>query len=468
MIADLKPYPDYRDSGLPWLGVVPEHWSTIPLKRWVNMNRAVLPESTPPEQVFRYLDIGSVGTGVLTAKPQRLRFAAAPSRARRIVREGDTIVSTVRTYLKAVYFVDCESEDLICSTGFTVLTPRSQTVPKFVSYLCQSNAFTDRVTAYSVGIAYPAIDETTLGSFHIAIPTLPDQAAIVRFLDWANSRLDRAIRAKRKMIKLLNEQKQAIIHQAVTRGLDPNVKLKPSGVERMGDVPEHWQISRAATVCRFLSTKAHEQFVEPDGEHICVTARFVSTNGNNYRRCTENFSPACRGDVLMVMSDLPRGRALARAYLVKDDRSYAVNQRVCILRPFNVHPQFLAYIADRHPDLLAHDDGFNQTHLPNAAFKIMRLPLPPPEEQAAIAEYLSNECAALGSVIAREEREVELLGEYRIRLTADVVTGKLDVREAAARLPEELEAPSLQDEPDVDVDDLGDADVDVSLEAEEA
>jgi type I restriction enzyme S subunit len=124
--------------------------------------------------------------------------------------------------------------------------------------------------------------------------------------------------------------------------------------------------------------------------------------------------------------------------LVSDDRSYAVNQRVCILRPAKVHPQFLAFVANRHPELLAHDDGFNQTHLPNAAFKIMRLPLPPVGEQALIAEFLTREDAAHTGAALRAEREIDLLHEYRTRLIADVVTGKLDVREAAARLPDEI------------------------------
>ena len=216
MIAYLKPYPTMKDSGVPWLGEVPTHWNTRPLKRWVTINAEVLSETTAPDRVFRYVDIGSVGTGTLTQKPQRLRFAGAPSRARRVVHKGDTLVSTVRTYLKAIYFVDGEADELVCSTGFAVLTPRVGTVPQFVSYLARSNAFTDRVTADSVGIAYPAVAESRLGSFHVAIPPIPEQAAIVRYLDHADRRIQRYIRAKQKLVTLLEEQKQAIIHRAVT------------------------------------------------------------------------------------------------------------------------------------------------------------------------------------------------------------------------------------------------------------
>ena len=246
----LEPYQDYKDSGVPWLGEVPKHWEVRRLKSWLDVNEFVLSEDTDPEYTFEYLDIGSVATGRLTAKPERIRFGNSPSRARRVVRPGDTIVSTVRTYLKAVWHAEHHGDDLVASTGFAVLTPRRGTFPRFVSYFCQSDPFTNRVTAEAVGIAYPAIAETRLRTFEVCIPPYPEQAAIVRFLDHADRRIRRYIRAKQKLITLLEEQKQTIIHRAVTRGLDPNVRLKPSGVEWLGDVPEHWRLPRLGALLR--------------------------------------------------------------------------------------------------------------------------------------------------------------------------------------------------------------------------
>lgn len=215
-----KPYPAYKPSGVEWLGEVPEHWEVRRLKNWVIINRAVLAENTSNDYEFRYLDIGSVGTGVLTADPKRLRFSAAPSRARRIVREGDTIVSTVRTYLKAVYFVDSHAEDLVCSTGFSVLTPRSCTVPKFVSYFCQSSTFTHMVTADSVGTAYPAIAEARFATLRVAVPPIREQAAIARYLDGKTAEIDKAIEAARCEIALLREFRTCLIADVVTGKLD--------------------------------------------------------------------------------------------------------------------------------------------------------------------------------------------------------------------------------------------------------
>jgi type I restriction enzyme S subunit len=292
------------------------------------------------------------------------------------------------------------------------------------------------------------------GALRIPIPPRSEQDAIVSFLGQANRRLLRYIDAKRKLIALLDEQKQAIIHSAVTRGLDPNVRLKPSGVEWLEDIPAHWDVVRAATVCDFLSGKAHEQFIDPDGEFVCVTARFISTGGEHARNCSANFCPAQNGDVLMVMSDLPRGRALARAYRINDNRKYAVNQRVCVLRAHSIDSQYLAYFANRNPQLLAHDDGSNQTHLSNAAFKTLMVPVPPHEEQQAIVADLSSRAGPIDFAAARGRREIELVLEYRTRLVADVVTGKLDVREASALLPDVAGEAELFDASD----DLADGD----------
>ncbi|MGB4417415.1 MAG: restriction endonuclease subunit S, partial [bacterium] len=137
MIRNLTAYPAYKDSGVPWLGRVPEHWELKPLKRWVRINESNLPETTPADYEFKYIDIGTVGTGFLIREPQQMRFGGAPSRARRVLRRGDTIVSTVRTYLKAVYHVARDANALVCSTGFVVLTAGPGTHPKYVSYLAK-------------------------------------------------------------------------------------------------------------------------------------------------------------------------------------------------------------------------------------------------------------------------------------------------------------------------------------------
>ena len=216
----LDPNVPLKDSGIEWLGMIPQHWEVQRLKHWLKVNEEVLPETTDPNYEFDYIDIGLVEIGKLTTEPKRMKFANAPSRARRVVRKGDTIVSTVRTYLKAVWYAEEPTNNLIASTGFAVLRPSSGTFPKFVSYMVQSDAFTNQVTADSVGIAYPAITETKFGTFLICVPPISEQVAIVEYLDRATAEIDIAVARAERQIELLNEYRTRLIADVVTGKLD--------------------------------------------------------------------------------------------------------------------------------------------------------------------------------------------------------------------------------------------------------
>jgi type I restriction enzyme S subunit len=441
MIDGVRPYPSYKQARLSWLERVPAHWVE---ERSKVLFREVDERSTTGAEPL--MSVSHV-TGVTLRKSNVTMFMAESTVGHKICRPNDIVVNTMWAFMGALGVAYQEG---VVSPSYGVYRPRQTGghLPSYLDRLLRTSAYTAEYTCRSTGITSSRLRLYPDRFLRIPLlhPPIEEQRAIVRFLDHADLLIRRYIRAKKNLIALLNEQRQAIIHQAVSRGLDPNVKLKASGVEWLGKVPEHWNVARAGSVTDFISSKAHEQFVEPEGEHICVTARFVSTDGRSFRRCSTNLNPAQRGDVLMVMSDLPRGRALARAYFVNDARSYAVNQRVCILRPKHVHPHYLAFVTNRHPELLLHDDGFNQTHLPNSAFKTMRLTLPPVEEQAAIADFLGQATGTIAGMAEGNAHEIDLLHEYRNRLISDVVTGKLDVREEAACLPEDIEGPELSEE----------------------
>ena len=178
-----------------------------------------------------------------------------------------------------------------------------------------------------------------------------------------------------------------------------------------------------------------------------MNARFVSSEGESRKHCTQSFCTAIKGDVLMVMSDLPNGRALARAYLVEDDSLYAVNQRVCRLRAFAMNPKFLAYAANRNPGLMRHNDGFNQTHLSNSDYKTLPVIVPPRHEQDEIVRVVERQVAHIDVSFKAIERELSMLNEYHTRLIADVVTGAVDVREAAKAIPEDQMIGRSEDQP---------------------
>lgn len=217
----LDPNVRLKPSGIEWLGEVPEHWEVKPLKRWVRINARTLSEKTDPDFEFRYVDIGSVKTGRLVKELEHIRFEAAPSRARRVLRRGDTIISTVRTYLRAIWYVDEDADDLIASTGFAVLTPGKGVEPEYLGYVIQSSSFVNRVTANSIGIAYPAIAETVMGRFLVALPsTVDEQQSIVDHIKRESAPLDDAIARAEEEIRLIREYRDRLIADVVTGQID--------------------------------------------------------------------------------------------------------------------------------------------------------------------------------------------------------------------------------------------------------
>ncbi|MBK9577101.1 MAG: restriction endonuclease subunit S [Fibrobacteres bacterium] len=445
MIDDLKPYPEYKDSGLPWMGQIPSHWILRRIK-------SVLQETDSRS---------SKGTGTLLSLTRvrglisRRDMTDKVQSAKTLVgykefKPGQLVMNRMQAW--SGMFGSGDTEGLV-SPDYAVFRILGEDRTKFLLERLKAPDLVSQFALESKGIGsgFNRLYSDRFGAISISAPTPDEQAAIVRFLGHLNRRVDQAIRSKRKLIALLNEQKQAIIQKAVTRGLDPNVPLKDSGIPWLGQIPAHWDVTRLLSVCKFRSGRAHEPFVEPDGDHVCVNSRFVSTQGARVKRCTRNLMPANMHDVLMVMSDLPNGRALARAYYVSDEQSYAVNQRVCCLTAHGINSKFLYYYSNRNHQLLQEDDGSNQTHLPNSAFTKLLVVLPPPSEQIKIVGKLDSQVAVLDKQAVLESRAMDHLIEYRTRLVSDVVTGKLDVRAAAAKLPPELEeSDSVAESEDLD------------------
>jgi type I restriction enzyme S subunit len=237
MIADLKPYPAYKDSGVPWLGRVPEHWDVRRLK---NAATNVVEQTAVarPGELYIALEHVEGWTG-------RVRTAAAnttfDSQVKRF-RSNDVLFGKLRPYLAKV---TRPAADGVCVGEFFVLRPRTpELLAPFLEHVLRSKPIIDVIDSSTFGAKMPRADWVFVGNLQVAFPTATEQSAIMHFLDDADRRIRRYIHAKRKLTALLKEEKQAIIHRAVTRGLDPNVRLKPSGVEWLGDVPEHWQAKR--------------------------------------------------------------------------------------------------------------------------------------------------------------------------------------------------------------------------------
>lgn len=205
-----------KDSGIDSIGVIPEQWELKKLKFISQINKSVLPENTKENFKIKYVDIGSVTYEEGVTKSEEFEFKAAPSRARRLAAANDTILSTVRTYLKAIDFIDKAKAQFVYSTGFAILTPNEQVFPKFLTYFVWCYAFTNQVKDSSKGISYPAINSTDLSNLSVVIPPISEQIEIVKKVETLNNQINQSVATYKKQIENLEEYKTVLINQAVT------------------------------------------------------------------------------------------------------------------------------------------------------------------------------------------------------------------------------------------------------------
>lgn len=208
---------EYKSVEDDWAGEIPSDWEFKPLKRYVKLNQESITEKTSPNYILKYVDIGNVTFKGLLEEPEEMLFEKAPSRARRIVRSGDTILSTVRTYLKAIAFFEYADSNLIASTGFAILSPNKSISPKYLKYLLSSTYFLNKVNFWSIGVNYPSINNDRLMAIKIAVPTsIGEQESIIKFiekeLDTLNSTIDKA----NSEIEKAKEYQESLITQVVT------------------------------------------------------------------------------------------------------------------------------------------------------------------------------------------------------------------------------------------------------------
>lgn len=445
MIERLKPYSEYKDSGLPWLGQVPGHWDVLP-------HRALFEEvkvrEHPNEQMLSVtITRGVIKQRDLLAGSSKKDSSKLDKSAYKLVCPGDIAYNKMRAWQGAIGVSDLCG---IISPAYVVQRMRGAHNPRYFHHLFRTPGFAKEAESWSYGITSDmwSLRPEHFKAIYSPLPPDDEQAAIVRFLEHALQRLDKAIRAKRKTIALLNEQKQAIIHRAVTRGLDPDMPLKDSGIPWLGQIPAHWEVLRSRYLFREVDSRS------PLGEetHLSMSQKLGLVPSSMVERRTL-ISASYAGGKLCDVDDLVLNRlkahlgVFARAQhngVISPD--YTVLRKICpmaveyfehVLRS----PACRGELRIRAKGLV---EGFWRLYTDD--FYDIRLPVPPHDEQVSIVNGLHDATNGITTTMQRIEREIELLREYRTRLIADVVTGKLDVREAAAHLPEVGSAPTEEPE----------------------
>ena len=438
VIAGLKPYPEYRDSGLVWLGRIPGHWRTT-------RNGSLFGQrSKTGEADLPILEV-SLKTGVQVrsfGKTQRKQIMSDLSKYK-CASKGDLAYNTMRMWQGALGV--CPVDGLV-SPAYVVARPYPGVDAQYFAALFRTDAYLAEIDSASRGIVK---DRNRLywdqfKQMQSPCPPQEEQAAIIRFMGWANGRLERAIRAKRKVIALLNEQKQAIIHRAVTRGLDPSVPLKPSGIPWLGDIPHHWEVSRVKNEFRCLNT---QRIPLNSVERGAMTARKYNYYGAS--GVIDSVDDYLFDDELLLIAEDGANLVLRNLPLAIIARGkFWVNNHAHILKPTRGSIVYLAHILETL-NYAPWISGAAQPKLTQDRLLSISIAVAPPEEQQAIVRYASDQTSPIAKAIGRLTREIDVLREYRTRLIADVVTGKLDVRDPAARLPDEAPPDSAEDKIDL-------------------
>ena len=406
-------------------------FSTQRLKYAATINDEALSESTDPDFELAYIDIGNVDSQGRVHDIVNYRFEDAPSRARRIVRDGDVIISTVRTYLQAIAPVENPPENLIVSTGFAVVRPSNLLDPRFCKYALRANRFLWEVESRSTGVSYPAVNASDLGDIKVSLPDIGRQGLIANYLDRETARIDRLIAEKERMLALLEEKRAALISRVVTRGLDPKAPLKPSGLEWLGEIPAHWRVERAKNLFAVRDQRSEDGSEELlTVSHITgVTSRsekdvymFEADDKAGYKRCMP-------GDLAIntlwawmgAMGISPLEGIISPDYHVYTSKGQllpAYIELLCRSRPFvaEVNRWSKGVWSSR---LRLYPENFFE----------MRLPVPPEGEQREIVRAVEADQHKANALRDTLQLSIRLAKERRAALITAAVTGQIPIEE---------------------------------------
>ena len=452
----LQPYPAYQPSGVPWISDVPAHWEVTLLGRIGTFSKGR--GGTKDHEVsvglpcIRYGDIyvnysymvnkacsyisAEHSVGYTRLQYEDILFAGS----------GETIEEIGKSVVNLI------EGETYCGADVIIFRPTVPLSARFMAYALGSLPAIKQKSCMGRGTTIMHIYSSQLKYLWLALPPPIEQEAVALYLDQVSDRINRYISAKERLITLLEEQRQAVVHQAVIRGLNPDVPLKPSGIPWIGDIPKHWTVGRLG----FLVTKLgsgvtprggatiysqtgipflRSQNVHFDGLRLEAVAR-ISLEIHNSLAGT-HVSP---GDVLLNIT----GASIGRVCAVPDDFAKGnVNQHVCIIRPKQSYlfPLILAsYLSTNmmQREIRSEQSGASREGLKLQSIRNFPVVIPPLSEQTAIVQYLQQALSDIITSTVNCHRQIKLMNEYRTRLTADVVTGQLDVREAATDLLAEL------------------------------
>ena len=443
-------YLKYKPSGVEWLGEVPEGWEVKPLRSVFKFSKGltITKDDLRDEGVccVNYGEIHSKYGFRLNPKFHPLRCVEPEylsSNPDALIHDGDFVFAdTSEDLAGSGNFTHLRSENPIFAGYHTIIgRPCKDNSPLLLAYQIHSSAFRSQIQKQVKGVKVFSISQGILKAAKCLLPPLPEQTAIAEFLDRETAKIDGLVAEQRRLIELLKEKRQAVISHAVTKGLNPHAPMKPSGIEWLGDVPEHWEVTRLGFLCSKIGSGKtplgggeayltegilfiRSQNVYDDGLYLDDVV-YVSDATD----AEQSWSRVLSGDILLNIT----GASLGRTCLVPDDFQAAnVNQHVCILRlsslAFRHFVSMVLKSSGMKSQFDAAQNGAAREGLNFAQISKLALALPPEGEQACIIKFLDTKLAKFDTLTAEAQRAIDLLQERRTALISAAVTGQIDVR----------------------------------------
>jgi len=434
----LRPFTNYQRIELKWLEYLPDSWNILRTKQVFRLRIEKAPNNNQMELLSIYTHIGVKPRKDLEQRGNK----ASTTDGYWVVKKGDIISNKLLAWMGAVGVSHYEG---VTSPAYDILRPIQACNTDYYHYLFRTPKYLQQFKIRSRGIMDMRLrlyfDQ--LGQIPVPVPPTDEQDSIVLFLNWKTAQINKFIRNKRRFIELLKEQKQNVINQAVTRGLDPKVKFKPSGVEWIGDIPEHWDARRLRTLAAVRASGVDKNTNED--EVPVMLCNYVDVYKNDRITAAIDFMKATAtpeeirafelkaGDVIITKDSESWDDIAIPTFVPETIPGVVCAYHLALIRPFSreIEGEFLfrAFSSDPVADQFRiAATGVTRFGLAQGAIKGAFFPLPPLEEQRAIIAHINEKCAEISQAISRAEREIELMREYRTRLISDVVTGQVDVR----------------------------------------
>ena len=437
-----QPYTKYKDSGAEWLSEVPSHWGLVPVKHLVRFFSGGTPSKENEdywEGEIPWASAKDMKVDVLSDTEDHITDFAIEQGAATLLDRG-TVLIVVRGMILARTFPVCLTRaPMAINQDLKGLVAGPRIVPGFLAWYLRGTADESLRRLDEAGHGTKALRMDAWSSLPVALPPLPEQALVVAFLDRETARIDALIAEQERLIALVKEKRQSVISHAVTKGLNPTVTMKDSGIEWLGEVPEHWNVARVKNVTSHVVDCLHTtptydgelEFpcvrtadVEP-GKLLLQQARLVSREV--YEERIKRLKPIS-GDILYSRE----GERFGIAALVPKDVDLCLGQRMMMFRAsIDTDGAYLMWAMNSNAILRQVEivtGGATSPHINISDIVNFTVPFPPLAEQTAIVTYIDTETAKLDALVAEAERAIDLLREHRAALISAAVTGKIDVR----------------------------------------